>query len=229
MRRTLLSPALLAGGALTLLPGPAAALNVRSAEVTHRPDFTGTACGETVSVLATVPAGTRPTGAFAPALGTVFNNTGNGRPVARLVGAQREARGVRFTVQGSDDVCANPRSYPDGWETDYVPLTVRFSGRARVHLGYDIDDRAVFKPRLIVYRGRTPVRRVRWSAYNGRVAKGRGRVGGYPVSVRASRPRLCQREYQYTRLRVTYLGARPRGAPRTRSDYFGEDCRSDAG
>jgi hypothetical protein len=95
-------------------------------------------------------------------------------------------------------------------------------------------DRGAYKPkRYVIACGDANFRleHLRWRRWNRSVAKARGLAlandcipvcaGGtfhsYSVKVRASRIRRCPYDddrYRYTRLRITYAGARPSGSPR---------------
>ena len=224
----------------TLVPlvaaAPAAALPVtgtaRGAE-----DFEGTGCGTTAAKVLRLPTGTAHVrGGEAPAVGTVLrDDDGPVATIDRIDSTRVSGRaGVQFTARGSHDACAPGAGSDFFWSTDFIQLSARFRGNARVFFGGIETIR--YRPRTLFYSPRGAVRRVRWRSYNGRVAIGRGVERGRPVTIRLSRPRLCpdQRgEYQYFGFRRTYVGSPPRRARRTVSirydREFAADCAASFG
>ena len=218
----------------TLVPlvaaAPAAALPVTGTARTAE-DFEGTGCETTAARVLRLPTGvTHRPGREAPAVGTVLRDDDG--PVATIdsIGATRVSgrAGVQFTARGSHDACGPSAGSSFFWSTDFIPLSARFRGNARVFFGGIEDIR--YRPRTLVYSTRGVVRQVRWRRYNGRVAIGRGVERGRRVTVRLSRPRLCpdnRGEYQYFGFKRTYVDSLPRRARRTVRIRYDREFRAD--
>ena len=215
---------------LLVAAAPAVALPVtgtaRGAE-----DFESTGCGTTAARVLRLPTGTtHAPGGEAPAVGTVLrDDDGPVATIDRIDSTRVSGRNaVQFTARGSHDACAPDAGSNFFWSTDFVQLSARFRGNARVFFGGIETIR--YRPRTLVYSPRGVVRRVRWRTYNGLVAIGRGVERGRPVTVRLSRPRLCpnQRgEYQYFGFRRTYVGSPPPRARRTVSLRYDREFAAD--
>jgi hypothetical protein len=221
-----------------LLPVSASAL-VAPAKASKVDYFAGAGCGTPSTVVLYLRRGARRIRVQSPAVGTAIRGADTGQFVARVSAIDVGTTGtgqpvVRFTATGSDDVCTNPEVYADsGWGTRDVRFAVAYRTRERVYLPSRCYN-AAYKPRSVILAcgdGNAWLRNMRWSAWDGRVARGRGlsyendcipycAVGQfhwYPVRVVASKPKLqtCDgtRRYVYQRLRVTYTGNRPTGKP----------------
>jgi hypothetical protein len=157
----------------------------------------------------------------------------NNHKVARLdsIAVARDARGLfaRFTAHGSDDVCANPANYAGGWN-GFIDYYIDVRRRVQVYALTRCLRRPRARPRAIFVtcagvRGpQLRLRQLRWRAWGGKLAQGRGRLSynycsptcatspwhGYRVRVKLSKAIGCGK-WVYSRLRVTYVGAKPEG------------------
>ena len=227
-----------AAGVALLVPATASALVVprKASKVDY---FEGASCGSTSTVALPLRRGARRVRIQSPAAGTAIRGADTGQVVARVSAIEVASTGsgqpiVRFTATGSDDVCANPETYAEsGWGTQDVRFAASYRTRERVYLPSRCYN-AAYKPRSVILAcgdGNAWLRDMRWSAWDGRVARGRGssfendcipfcaagQFHWYPVRVVASKPKLqtCdgRRRYVYQRLRITYTGNRPTGKP----------------
>jgi len=201
--------------------------------------FEGAGCGTPSTVVLYLRRGARRVRVQSPTIGTAIRGADTGQVVARVSAIDLEGAGdrqpvVRVTAAGSDDVCTNPEAYADfGWTTRDVRFAAAYRTRERVYLPSRCYN-AAYTPRSVILAcgdGNAWLRNMRWSAWDGRVARGRGssyendcipfcaagQFHWYPVRDVASKPKLqtCEgrRRHVYQRLRVTYTGRRPPGKP----------------
>ena len=203
--------------------GPAPALTiVEHADREGR--FAGAGCGAESTVSIEVPRGAVRPRVATPKTGAVFADDVTEMPAARLRSVQfQRSRGrltVRFTAVGSDDSCARPAQYAGrGWSVSEINLDVVYRINRPVYFdSYNRRGRtgAKIKPGRIRFGKGSLVYRLRWPRWNGRVARGRGRLGGRRVAVTLSRPRYCGFRLVYRNLVVAYTGKKP---PRARRRY----------
>jgi hypothetical protein len=224
---------LLLGFALAALIGASAAnalTATRSLVATH--SFAGQGCGSAALATLTLPAGASNPRIIVPEVGQDLpSDTGDGSPVARITNTNLTRPDERwvatFTATGSDEVCARPANFPEGWATDDVDLVVQYTRRARVYVSGFTAGLAQRRPRRLIRSNRDLVR-LRWSSWDGTVARGAGflHIGStfYPVAVSLSRPTLCGDRYRYLTLRYRYTGRVPRGRNRTNIASFDRFC-----
>ncbi|HYI36251.1 MAG TPA: hypothetical protein VEX39_06590 [Thermoleophilaceae bacterium] len=240
MRTALTTAASAAAAAVLLTPSPVEALRI-SENTRLAFAFDGAGCGTTSSQTIALPSRAR--GArFAkkPRAGAPVYDRNSDAIVARLYDYKLTRRGGRYrvtvTVQASDDVCTSPQEFTDGWESDGdLTVSLRYLRRVRVVFTGN-PGQLQYRPRTLYFgaAGYLPVRR--WSSWNGRVARGRGvfpfndcnpycaagKVTRYPVSVRLSRPRLCNGRYRYSILSWRVIGPRvPAGGRSYRHSFAG--------
>lgn len=206
-------------------------------------DFDGEGCGSRSTNHFVVPARARLL-SFRPTTGTVIEDDISTEPVARLTSEEVRLggkRAVRFTAVGSDDACARPDKYMvDGWAVTDQTLSLTVRRKVRVYFRSYIMGtyiRARYRPRTILFGNRTGVQRVRWSRWNGKVARGRGillyndcrpncaqaQPQYFRVAIKLSRPRKCAGRYDYTRFAFRYTGRKPAGLRRAYAERH--SCR----
>jgi hypothetical protein len=230
MRRLCL---LLLGSAAAVLVGASAAnalTATRSLTVAHT--FAGQGCGSASSAALTLPArATNPT-IISPEVGdALLSDTGDGRPVARISNenfTRSSGRWVaNFTAVGSDEVCARPENFPEGWATEDADLVVHYNRRELVYVSGFASGLEQRRPGRLILSSRD-LTGLRWRSWDGRVARGVGfvRVGStfYPLAVRLSRPRLCGSRYRYLTLRYRFTRRVPRGRNRSNLATFDRFC-----
>jgi hypothetical protein len=237
MLREMRTICLMALGGLGALVSPASALVVTESR-DRAATFAGAACGTTDTVTVSVPRGARRVRAVRPRSGSTLLDVETGAPVARVLARKSRLDGrpvVRFEATGSDEVCANPAAYTEGWYAE-ESLTVRYRIRPRVYFRSYIQGSYLsprYKPRQILFGERTEVVVSRWSSWDERVAPGRGLLiynncqpscaedpgTRYPITIRLSRVRACGRRYHYTRFSFRYPSAKPAGLPRSYTEH----------
>jgi hypothetical protein len=160
-----------------------------------------------------------------PRLGTVLKDELTGEDVATITRlAVQRASGrvsVLWEVTGSGRPCERQGDeYVNGWQTDLTDFIVKYSVRYTVYSG-GYDSRV--RPRRVYFGAHEWIEKLRWSTWNGSVAKGRGIyptndctpdcAGGHftrrRVLVRFSRPRWCYGAYRYKLLRWTFRDSIP--------------------
>lgn len=143
--------------------------------------------------------------------------------------------GMAFTFTTSDDACAHPDDYVNGWSSE--PLRLRISYMRKEHVYF----------KEFAHRGNRYARerpssihggsdfgwdRIRWSSWGERVAEGRGSywyddksVVPYrrlrsPVRLRLSAPDVCYGRLRYLRMELVLATDRPRPSwiPRRQSN-----------
>lgn len=222
--------------ATLLLPPIAGALTVRKTSTVGE-TFEGASCGSSDLATLTLPAGARRPSVLSPEVGEVLASSEDDvTPVAEITQNplhRVNSRWVAFFVAtGSDDVCQQPANYPDGWITVDIDLSVTYVTRERVYVATTPGAPLRRRPATLQLRGGDTLRGLRWSSWDGRVARARGvaRIdtsdgrASYPVAVRLTRPTLCGDRYQYFGLRYTYLGTVPQGRNRSPTATFESAC-----
>lgn len=221
MLKTVISVVLTAV-ALLVCAGQASAITwVRTATRTIEPS--GTVCGATSSE--SVPARS---GAFdvrllyRDALDIVDSSTGD--TVAQLQSATASddtgdgVPGLSLTFIGSDDLCASPALYVDGWFADPVDVEIRYSRAERVRFREYVGPGSRYareRPRWIHGGSDFGWAGIHWTRWGNRVAQGRGhyyyvdkttaryRTIRYPMRFRLSRPHPCSGGLRYLRMETT--------------------------
>jgi hypothetical protein len=228
-----------------ILPARASALVV-DRERTAYASFSGTGCADVVTrrLAITLPRGARRVGASAPEPGDpLLDDYGDEVAEVVSVGAlERDGRRVSVTVgvKGLAASCATPNA-PDGfsWETEDLSVAFTFRAPVKVYFPHSCcGDRHSYKPSYLLLGASFALDQARWSSWDGPVAKGTarlpyndcvpycaaGHVTYYRVSVRLSRPRLCNGHYQYLTLRYRFGRTRPPRAPWSATSNFGFRC-----
>ncbi len=246
--KKLVSVSLSAFAVSLLFPVAANAIRVTEHLFDDQAEFRGPGCGARDVEEFRAPRGAYRVRADGPPVGTAFSDQNTGAPVARLVEAESiristHQKAVRFTVAGSDDVCANSISYPAGWSVRGATLRIAYRINRRVRFRSYIQGsytRARSRPSRILFGERTAIVRVRWRRWNGRVARGRGtlifnncqpncaqaRGQRYRVAIALSRVRDCGSDtfsYHYTRFAFRYTGGKPAGVGRRHAERH--SCR----
>jgi hypothetical protein len=222
-----------------LAASPASGLVVPDQAGDHT-TLSGRACGSGDTVEVRLGRGAGRITSIAPKVGRTYRDATTQAIVARVTSIaklrQRGRRVVRFTITGSDDVCLRPERYAElGWETEEADFVVSYRRRGeRVYMA-GTDDRPRVRPRIIYIGASQRIFGLRWRSWHGRVARGRGvfpgnscvpscaegRISNHPVSVRLSRPRLCDDgRYRYLVLSYRFLD----GAGRPVRTTFGYLC-----
>jgi hypothetical protein len=204
---------------------------VVSDEAGDYPTLSGRACGSVDTVVVRLARGAGRITSIAPKVGRGYRDATTGAIVARVTGIAKLRQGgrrvVRFTITGGDDACLRSERYAEvGWETDEANFVVRYRRRGeRIYMA-GTDDRPRVRPRIIYIGASQRIFGLRWRSWHSRVARGRGvfpgnscapscaegRISDHPVSVRLSRPKLCDDgRYRYLVLSYRFLdgGGRP--------------------
>ena len=232
--------------AVMTLAAPAHALTVDQTR-TATADFSGLGCQQIVStsVSRTLPRRARKARVVAPRPGETLYDRNTGEPVAEVFGVspvRREGRRATTVVsaRGVAATCGTPEN-PSGlaWETEPTDIEFRYRGAVRVYFPHSCcGNRHDYKPSFLLLGASFALDRARWRRWDGPVATGTARLpyndcipycaAGtttyYRVSVRLSRPRLCNGVYQYLTLRYRYVGRRPPRAPFSSTSHFGFRC-----
>lgn len=193
--------------------------------------FSGAGCGSTSLAALRYPAGAWNVRIRRPLVGAVFTDLDTAQPVAQVTAAalDRDNHHARWTATGAQDACSNPDAYAGiGWATNDVYLRVDFTEAVHTYFASRCAN-GRYRPRTIMVAcgdGNFYFTNLRWHGWNTRVARGRGLANendcnpfcaaghfhAYPISVRLSRPRLCDDgRWDYTRIAWRYPAARGRG------------------
>jgi hypothetical protein len=159
------------------------------------------------------------------------------------IGATRRAgRRVTaaITVQGDPSMCALDTTSPGAvWQTEPLDLDFVYRRAVRVYFpGSCCEGDHAYRPRFLSLGASFALDQARWRRWDGPVATGSARLpfndcvpycaAGtttyYRVSVRLSRPRMCNRVQQYLTLRWHYRGRRPPHVPSRATMHFGYRC-----
>jgi hypothetical protein len=191
--------------------------------------FAGEGCGSTAAASLRYPAGAWNLSIRRPLVGAAFRDATTDNVVAQITAAtlDRDTHHARWTATGGQDACTEPGLYAGtGWETNEVYLRVNFIERVRMYFASRCDN-GHYRPHTIIMAcgdGNFYFTSLSWHGWNTSIAKGRGRVHEndclpacylgrfhvYPISVRLSRPDLCDDgRWGYTRVSWRYPG--PRG------------------
>lgn len=217
--------------AITLLAnaGPASAITwIRTATRTIEP--MGTVCGATSEEQ--VPARS---GAFDVRLldrdSFDITDSSTGDIVAQLQSATPTddtgdaVPGLTLTYVGSDDLCAHPSLYTNGWFADPVDIEIRYSRAERVRFREYVGPESRYareRPRWIHGGSDFGWAGIRWARWGNRVAQGRGyyyyvdkttvryRSIRYPMRFRLSRPHPCSGGLRYLRMETTRTTLAPK-------------------
>jgi hypothetical protein len=198
-------------------------------------EFTGATCGSTSLANVTLPPGAFNVQQVSPVLGQVLPwDVDDVTPVATITATSITDVGGRlvssWAATGSDNVCTDPAGFPEGWTTNEMDLITTFQRRVQTFFRGTRPPVAQRRPRRINFGPNSFVVGLRWSSWDGAVARGRGRakVGAgrtlFPVRVRLSRVRFCG-SYRYLTMQLTFTRGRPSGVRRTVIARFDFNCR----
>lgn len=164
------------------------------------------------------------------AVGTTATDDVTDEVVARVTAATPVADagggipGVAFTLTGSDDVCANPEEYPDGWSTGQE-LSISYVRREPVffHEFYDSTNHlSRQRPRWIHGGSDFGWTRIRWSSWGGETASGHGveywvkkdrvpyKTLRFPERFTLGNPQRCHGQWRYLHWEIVRTTRRPR-------------------